>query len=70
MKISITATEKVTTMDGVPVRVWEGVTERGAKCLVFVHRVAVPTDEPADEFNRELHEMLPPQRPAPLRHIL
>ena len=70
MKITITPTEKLTELEGVRVRVWEGVTERGAKCLVFVPRIAVPTDQPNEEFERELAEQLPPARFIDLRHIL
>jgi hypothetical protein len=70
MKITIIPTEKLTEVDGVRARVWEGVTERGAKCLVFVNRIAVPIDQPNEEFERELAEQLPPGKVIPLRYIL
>ena len=41
MEIKITSTEKITIVGNVPVRVWEGVSESGVKCFVFVHRIAV-----------------------------
>lgn len=41
MKITIESTEKVTSFHGVPVRLWDGVTENGIPCKVFVHRLAV-----------------------------
>lgn len=57
MKITITSTEKLTNLDGVPVRQWEGVTEAGKQCLVFVHRIAVRNTENGDfQFDRELEE--------------
>lgn len=60
MKITITATEKITTIDGVPVRLWQGVTERGTPCEVFVHRIAVHRNSNSDDFDRELRELQPP----------
>ena len=50
MKIEITATEHLTDIDGVPVRLWDGVTENGIKCRVFVHRLAVHLADNADQF--------------------
>jgi hypothetical protein len=70
MKISITSTENLTIVDGVRVRVWNGVTERGSKCIVFVHLIAVPNAESSEEFERELAEQLPPGRVVDLRRIL
>lgn len=73
MKITITATEKLTDVGGVPVRLWHGVTESGTKCLVFVHRIAVDETENAEQFERELKEQMPPRsatRFVDLRHIL
>lgn len=70
MKLTIEATEKFTHVDGVHVRVWDGVTEQGTKCIVFVHRIAVHNSENADQFERELKEQLPPVRVFDLRHVL
>ena len=70
MRITIESTEKLTDYDGVQVRVWEGVTEGGAKCFVFVRALAVHQSQDAAEFERELKRDLPPGRPIPLRHIL
>jgi hypothetical protein len=61
VKITIESTDQLTHMDGVPVRVWKGVTERGTECFVFVHRVAVRDGQHA-EFARELNEQLEPGR--------
>ena len=69
LKIQITATENITDINGVPVRLWEGVTERGIKCKVFVHRIAVHPDEDAGPFDEELREMAPPTVKVDLRHL-
>ena len=70
MKISITATDQLTRMDGVQVRVWEGVTERGVSCKVFVHRIAVHQSDDASQFEAELQETLSPGQHVPLSQIL
>ena len=60
MKITMTATPIMTEVDDVPVRVWEGVTEGGARCQVYVCRIALPPGQDAAEFETELRETLPP----------
>jgi hypothetical protein len=70
MRITIDATEYITDIDGVPVRVWEGVTERGIPCKVMVHRVAVRDDQDCTQFDRELKETLPPGRRVALGMVL
>jgi len=75
MEINITATDIITEIDGVPVRVWRGVTDQGTPCDVFVHRVGAAAGENADVLARELREMPQPREFAltqaiGLRHIL
>ncbi len=75
MKITITSTDQITELGGVPVRVWDGVTESGIACKVFVHRLAVLNGADTTEFDRELHGMsVPPELATrtfiPLRNIL
>ncbi len=70
MKITIESTEKTTRIDNVPVRLWEGVTEDGVRCKVFVHRIAVHNDDDATRFEAELEAQLPPGRYIPLSMIL
>lgn len=70
MQIQIESTDKITHIDGVPVRLWEGTTADGTKCKVFVHRVAVHNDEDATEFEAQLREQLPPGRHLALSLIL
>lgn len=69
MIITIEATDKIIALDGVFVRVWEGETEEGTPCLVFVHRVEVKVEEDQAEFERELREQLPPSEGWNLRAI-
>jgi hypothetical protein len=45
MELIVRSTDKVTQLDGVPVRVWEGMTTDGQVCLLMVHRVVIPTEE-------------------------
>lgn len=61
MEIILRATDMVTTVDGVPVRLWEGTTGRGIACKVYVARIAVHEAVDATEFESELRTM-PPHR--------
>lgn len=70
MKIEMTSTDKITELDGVSVRVWEGVTETGIRCIAFVHRLAVHVEDDAEQFGKELDEKLPPGRSVPLSAVL
>ena len=70
MKINIESTDKLTTIGGVRVRLWEGKTQAGAKCKVFVHRIAVHNDEDQSQFEKELTEQMQPGQMVELRHIL
>lgn len=70
MRITIEATDKLTEIDGVPVRLWEGVTDGGVPCKVFVHRVAVRDHHDTGAFDRELAEQLPPGKRVDLRLLL
>ena len=70
MQIVIESTDQLTTLDGIPCRVWKGCTAGGVECVVFVHRVAVHKDADAGQFERELQEQLPPGRRVPLSAIL
>ena len=70
MKITIQSTAAITSLNGVQVRLWTGVTSRGIPCKVFVHRVAVQQAEDNSDFERELQEMLPPPHAVPPHLIL
>jgi hypothetical protein len=64
VKITIESTDKITTLDGVRARLWNGVTESGVPCLVFVSRLAVANGEDQSQFERELAETPPPREVA------
>lgn len=70
MRILIESTDELTEIDGVPVRYWQGTTEDGVPCKVFVHLIAVHKDADAREFLAKLKEQLPPGRFIDLRMIL
>lgn len=70
MRIMIEATDRVTEIDGVPVRYWRGTTEDGIACKVFVHRIAVHHKDDASRFAVELQEQMPPGRFVDLCMIL
>lgn len=74
MKVQLRSTEKVITFNGLPARIWEGITESGIKCHAYITRIAIDKDEPrADEFSKELQEHEPPSteiQAIPLRMII
>lgn len=70
MQLTLTSTNQITEYDGVPVRVWEGITPNGIPCFVFVHRIAVVRTKDTDEFDRELREQLPPSVVVRLESVL
>jgi hypothetical protein len=76
MRITIEPTQKIITLDGVPARVWSGITDTGTRCLLFVTRIAVDeneTPEAHQEFAEQLSETPKPHPEAealPARLIL
>lgn len=70
MKITIEPTTKIVHLNGLPARIWEGVTEKGVPCYLFVTRIAVSNDESAEEFESALEEKKPPSIEVPLRMII
>lgn len=73
MNVQLHSTEKIIEINGVPARVWEGVTEGGVKCHAFITRIAVHKDDDATEFERELQEHAAPSaelQSIPLRMII
>jgi len=70
MKMTIESTDQLTFLDGMKVRVWKGVTERGIACVVFVRQLAVAEGKDASQFDEELKRQLPPGTIVDLRHVL
>lgn len=62
MRIQIESTDIVTSIDGVPVRLWEGTTEGGISCQVYVHRLAVRDGE-----HQEMADLREQVQPAELQ---
>jgi hypothetical protein len=70
MNITMTSTDQLTYFNGVAVRVWRGMTERGIPCLVFTHRLVAATPEDLARFEAEVQETLEPGHAVELRTIL
>lgn len=65
MKITITPTDAVTTINGGPCRVWRGTTWDGVDCTVYVAAVAVRDDVDLSAFERRLREIPEPRELSP-----
>ena len=75
MKIEIESTDTLTTYNGGKVREWNGTTERGIPCTVYVAGVRVHREQDCSQFEQELKEAKPPleavaQAAYDLRQIL
>ncbi len=72
MKIMIESTDVITTIDGVPVRLWRGQTESGIAVRAFIHRIQPADMSDHEEFERELKAQADPRelRTISLRHII
>ena len=70
MKLTIESTGTCLTLDGVPVRLWEGVTEGGVPCRVFVHLIGTREEADQSEFEAELEEQAHPFLVLPLEPAL
>lgn len=60
MRLTIERTDRLTSVDGVECRVWNGRTDDGVLCLVLVHRIVVREDNDCGAFEAALVE-----RPRP-----
>lgn len=74
MQVQIHSTGKIVTLNGIPARIWEGITESGIKVHAYITRIAIDKDEKnATEFEKELQEHRTPSaeiEAIPLRMIL
>lgn len=59
MKITIEPTKTMTLVDGCAVRVWKGLTDCGAPCVVFVAMVSANEGHEA-AFHAALKQLPPP----------
>ena len=60
MNIQMHNTTKIVDVNGVPARIWEGMTESGIAVHCFVTRIAVEAKENCSQFEAELQECQPP----------
>jgi len=72
LKITIESTDRITKFNGAEVRVWNGTTEQGTPCLVFVKAIAALAACDTSELDRQLESVPEPSeaRVIPLRNIL
>jgi hypothetical protein len=79
MKVTITNTSKIVTLNGVPARCWEGTTESGIPVTMFVTRIMVDNTKVDHlrgamiEFEKELQEVAAPSaelQAIPLKMII
>ena len=63
MRMTITSTPTIELLDGVPCRVWDGVTDRAVRVSVYVAAVRIdsPSDSDCAELERELIVQFPPE---------
>jgi len=60
VKALVESTKEIITMDGVPVRVWNGITENGTRFELYVHRLGHPPGTES-EFQAEFEERAKPR---------
>ena len=75
MKLTIESTSEIVEVNGVPARLWVGVSERGVRVQCLITRIAVHLSEDQAQFEAELAEQPAPSTPIeerafPLRMIL
>jgi hypothetical protein len=70
VKIAIESTPDLTNVGEARVRAWNGTTERGTACTVFVLAIAVRDAKDAAEFEKEVREMLPEAKYMPLSMLV
>ncbi len=74
MRVQLHSTDKIVHLNGVPARIWEGITEGGIQCHAFITRIACDEENlHKEEFERDLIEHEAPSTEIaaiPLRMIL
>lgn len=64
MRLQIEPTDKIVVVNGTECRMWRGVSEKGAKCFLFVATITVPELPGWEEFRAELRELPHPGKQA------
>ena len=73
MKIILEPTDRIVTVNGIPMRLWRGVTGKGIKVEAIIPRIAASAHDDVSELSAELKETLAPvtdHSAFPLRMIL
>jgi hypothetical protein len=65
MKMRIEATGLLTTIDGVPARLWIGVTAGGIPCRVYLCGLEARAEDDVERLEREMFDTLPPGKHVP-----
>lgn len=65
MKMRMEATKQLTTVDGVPARIWIATTAGGVPCLIWVCKIEARADDDVEKLEREMHETLPDGKYVP-----
>jgi hypothetical protein len=60
MEIQLRSTSVIREIDGIQMRMWQGVTRSGVPIMAMVARIAVKLEEDQTEFLAELSETCPP----------
>ena len=58
MKIVLTSTRWKTSFRSMPVQLWEGVTEEGVPCRVFIRSIEVRDEKDRRRFEDEVRRSL------------
>lgn len=61
MRIQIESTDNLVRLDGTLCRVWDGFTEKGMPCKVFVLRVAMDEQQSTLEADQDLVQVGEPK---------
>jgi hypothetical protein len=76
MQITIEPTDQVTTVNDAPCRLWNGTTDKGVACVLYVALVQVKTEESAgfnydlSDVTRKVHAAFAKGVPAKIVHNL
>jgi hypothetical protein len=54
MKVTLTSTQEIVDVNGVPARIWTGHTESGTPVHAFIVLIAAPDAAASGEFDRDL----------------
>ncbi len=57
MRTTIENTDRITMVNGVPVRIWEGKTETGIPMIALIALIAANKDSDCSQFEEELSEV-------------